>query len=71
MNNDTEQEAAQLVWRKSSFSNGQGGQCVETAALPDGGRFVRNSKDPNGPAVQFTAAEWSAFVSGVKAGEDL
>ncbi|WP_194922933.1 DUF397 domain-containing protein [Catenulispora pinisilvae] len=66
-----EYETASLVWRKSSYSNGQGGQCVETAVLPDGGRLVRNSKKPDGPAVQFTAGEWSAFISGLKAGEDL
>lgn len=69
--NTHEQESTPLAWRKSSFSGGNGGQCVETANLPDGGRLVRNSKDPNGSAVQFTAAEWTAFISGVKAGEDL
>lgn len=57
-------------WRKSSFSNGNGGNnCVEVYVSPfDGGTVVRNSKRPEGRAV-FTAAEWAAFIEGVKAGE--
>ncbi len=57
------------IWQKSSFSNGSGGNCVETCALPDGGRAVRHSKDPNGPALVFTTAEWQAFIAAVKGGE--
>ena len=64
-------DASGLVWRKSTRSGGQGGQCVETANLPNGGRAVRDSKNPNGPALHFTAAEWAAFIEGVQAGEDL
>ena len=30
---------------------------------------VRDSKNPTGPALIFTAAEWDAFVSGAKDGE--
>ncbi|MGH3778541.1 MAG: DUF397 domain-containing protein [Pseudonocardiaceae bacterium] len=56
-------------WRKSSYSNGNGGDCVEVADLPDGGRGVRDSKDPTGPALMFTATEWAAFTAGVRAGE--
>jgi len=58
-----------LTWRKSSFSTGQGGNCVEVAELPDGGRAVRHSKNPTGPAIAYTAAEWDAFLAGIKAGE--
>lgn len=32
-------------------------------------RAVRDSKDPTGPALTFTAAEWSAFTAGVRASE--
>ena len=57
------------VWRKASYSNGNGGNCVAVAALPAGGRAVRDSKDPTGPALTFTPAEWVAFTAGVRAGE--
>lgn len=43
--------------------------CVEVARLTDGGVAVRDSKDPSRPALLFTAEEWTAFVSGVHAGE--
>ncbi|MGH3923772.1 MAG: DUF397 domain-containing protein [Pseudonocardiaceae bacterium] len=55
------------VWRTSSFS-GSGNVCVEVADL-DSGHAVRDSKDPSGPALMFTAAEWAAFTAGVRAGE--
>jgi len=42
---------------------------VEVANLPDGGRAVRDSKDPAGPILRFTAREWAAFVGGAKDGE--
>ena len=58
-----------LTWRKSTFSGNQGGNCVEVAELPDGGRAVRDSKNPTGPVIAYTAAEWDAFLAGVKAGE--
>jgi len=58
-----------LTWRKSSFSSGSGGNCVEVTTLPDGGAAVRHSKNPGGPMIAYTAAEWTAFLEGVKAGE--
>ncbi len=54
-------------WRKSSWSEQSGG-CVEVRAS-DGEVHVRNSRDPNGPVLTFTRAEWSAFVDGVADGE--
>lgn len=56
-------------WRKSSYSGGNGGNCVEVAVLPDGGRAVRDSKDPAGARLAFGADAWRAFVAGVKDGE--
>ena len=62
-------DTAGAVWRKSSFSNGNGNDCVEIAGLADGGTAVRDSKNPTGGILQFTAGEWSAFVKGVREGE--
>jgi hypothetical protein len=56
-------------WRKSSRSNGNGGNnCVEVAFL-DTGVAVRHSKERHAMALMFTADEWTAFVEGVKLGE--
>ncbi len=69
MTSENHADLSGAVWRKSSFSNGTGGNCVEVADLDNGGRAVRDSKDPNGPALIFTPAEWAAFTAGVRAGE--
>ncbi|MCO8273362.1 DUF397 domain-containing protein [Actinoplanes sp. TRM 88003] len=50
-------------WRKSSRC--ASGNCVEVAMV-DGQYLIRDSKNPENPAHAFTAAEWSAFVAGVK-----
>jgi hypothetical protein len=52
-------------WVKSSYSGGEGGQCLEWApsvAVADGVVPVRDSKTPTGPAVEVSAGAWSAFV---------
>jgi Domain of unknown function (DUF397) len=57
-------------WRKSSFSNGDGGNnCVEVAVLPAGRVAVRDTKDRSRPPHVHTAAAWEAFLAGVRAGE--
>lgn len=56
-----------LTWRISSYSNN--GSCVEVAELPDESRAVRNSNHRDAGTVVFTAAEWRAFIQGVKADE--
>jgi hypothetical protein len=58
-----------LKWRRSSYSNGAGGMCVEAAQLPGGEVAVRNSRAPYGPVVTFTALEWGAFLLGAKDAE--
>ncbi|WAL70573.1 DUF397 domain-containing protein [Kitasatospora sp. YST-16] len=54
-------------WRKSSYSNGNGGECIEVDDANPG--HVRDSKDPSGPVLRFTPAAWASFVSATVAGE--
>ena len=56
-------------WRKSSYSNGNGGACVEVARNLPGVVAVRDSKNPDGPELIFEPAQWSAFIGGIKAGD--
>lgn len=51
-------------WVKSSLSFANG-NCVEVAFMPGGGVGIRNSRDPHGPVLRFTADEWHAFLGGV------
>ncbi|BDM73825.1 toxin [Streptomyces nigrescens] len=54
-------------WRKSSHSSGTGGECLEVADNISGGIVpVRDSKNPQGPALVITANAWDAFVTAVK-----
>ncbi|MGW4639244.1 DUF397 domain-containing protein [Sphaerisporangium sp. NPDC004334] len=55
------------TWRKSSYS-GTDDNCVEVAHLPQGDQVIRDSKNPTGPVLRFTASEWRAFVSDTKTG---
>ncbi len=57
--------ASQVNWFKSSHSGGQT-DCVEVAWLPAGGVGVRDSKNPAGPALTFTAAEWTTFIAALR-----
>ncbi len=57
-------------WRKSSHSSGEG-QCVQIAANVPGMVAVRDSKDPDGPKLIFTSAEWAAFIHRVKRSRPL
>jgi hypothetical protein len=56
-------------WRKSSYSSGNGGQCVQVARNLPGIVAVRDSKDQDGPALVLTADQWRAFVLGARAGQ--
>jgi hypothetical protein len=56
------------TWRKSSYSGGTDpNSCIEVADGFAGIVPVRDSKDPQGPALVFGAAAWAAFVAEVKA----
>jgi Domain of unknown function (DUF397) len=68
------------LWRKASYSTSIGGNCVEVTATHDTAvaphkssenvlYLMRDSKDPDGPALAFTTSEWDAFIAGVKDGE--
>ncbi|TDC56539.1 DUF397 domain-containing protein [Actinomadura sp. KC345] len=56
-----------VQWRTSSYSSGQGTECVEVAVLR---RAVaaRDSKDPSGPVLGFSQGEWRVFLDEVKSG---
>lgn len=56
-------------WRKSSISGGSGGNCVEVATNLPGVIAVRDSKDPDGPALTLTPAQWRSFAAGVQLGD--
>ncbi|MFC0863631.1 DUF397 domain-containing protein [Sphaerimonospora cavernae] len=73
-------ELSRVEWKKSVRS-GNGQDCVEVA-IADAGEagdehkadveqlyLIRDSKDPDGPVLAFTASEWDAFIGGVKDGE--
>jgi Domain of unknown function (DUF397) len=67
-------DLSRVTWRKSSYSNGTGGSCVEIAMLTGipGTEYdvaVRDSKDPHGPALTLTARQWRDFTAAIKAHE--
>ncbi|MGC4750657.1 DUF397 domain-containing protein [Micromonospora sp. DT201] len=53
------------TWRKSTRSGSSGGDCVEVADNLPGFVGVRDSKDPDGPALVFGPVAWRAFVTEV------
>jgi uncharacterized protein DUF397 len=57
-----------VTWRKSSYSGGNGGNCVEVGADAGAGRvLVRDTKDSSGPVLAFRAQDWRRFATRVKA----
>ncbi|MEV5422185.1 DUF397 domain-containing protein [Streptomyces cellulosae] len=59
--NANDDQAAQLTWVKSSYSAGDGGQCVEVA---DAGSavLIRDSKRPDVAILNVPSDQWTAFV---------
>ncbi|WP_063774794.1 DUF397 domain-containing protein [Kitasatospora azatica] len=49
-----------MSWRKSTYSNNDGGECIEVNDAHPG--QVRDSKDPEGPVLSFPPASWNAFI---------
>ncbi|GAA2456012.1 DUF397 domain-containing protein [Streptomyces macrosporus] len=56
------------TWRKSSYSGGEGGNCVEVADGVPGVVPVRDGKVADGPVLVFGASAWSSFVAAVRGG---
>lgn len=59
-------DLADAAWRKSSYSNQEGGDCVEVADGFPGVVPVRDSKKANGPALTFAAPSWTSFIAELK-----
>jgi hypothetical protein len=57
-----------MNWRKSSYSGNSGGNCAEVAAVRDA-VLVRDSKNPDGPRLEFGRSAWQAFAVSLRAGE--
>jgi Domain of unknown function (DUF397) len=70
-----EADLSGFVWRKSSLSNDGDEASIEVAVGPGSKEgsdqiiAVRDSRNPDGPALIFTPAEWEAFTAGVRDGE--
>jgi hypothetical protein len=57
-----------VTWRKSSYSNPDGGECLEVCDTLPSAVPVRDSKTPDAPALVFATGSWSSFVTGVRNG---
>ncbi|MDH2394014.1 DUF397 domain-containing protein [Streptomyces sp. HNM0663] len=68
VSNGVPASSLKVSWVKSRHSNAVG-NCVEVAALPGGAVALRNSRDPDGPALVYTGTEAAAFVAGAKDGD--
>jgi len=55
-----------VQWRRASGKDGKDEDGVEMARLPDGQIAVRNSADPDGPALIYTRAEIEALIGGAQ-----
>ena len=52
-------------WRKSTYSDANGGQCLETAA-GNGQVKVRDTTDRAGEMLTFSAQAWQRFADALK-----
>ncbi|MEU6399106.1 DUF397 domain-containing protein [Streptomyces cinnamoneus] len=67
-----EYDLSAAIWRKSSYSGGDGGECLEMATWPKDTHGeasasatvpVRDSKVPGGPHLTFGGPAWKAFLT--------
>ncbi|MER6055912.1 DUF397 domain-containing protein [Streptomyces albidoflavus] len=68
MHTNTHTALSGARWFTSSYSNAQGGECVEGAALPGGQMAIRDTKDRRRGAFVFPAPAWRAFLGAVREG---
>ena len=60
------------AWRTSSYSGGNGGQCVQVAAIAGRqhenavGCAIRDSQNPGGPVLAFSPRQWQRFTTEIK-----
>ncbi|MEV0092356.1 DUF397 domain-containing protein [Streptomyces sp. NPDC050738] len=59
-------DMAAPIWRKSTYSGGEGNNCVEIGNGHSHVVPVRDSKNPTGPKLVLPAAAWSAFIADLK-----
>ncbi|MBO8194461.1 DUF397 domain-containing protein [Streptomyces oryzae] len=67
----TRLDLSAVCWRKSSYSNGTGGSCVEVGASAATGIVpVRDSKTaPAGAVLTFPASQWAHFITAIHNGD--
>ena len=53
-----------MDWRKSTYSTGNGGDCVEVAG--NDGVLVRDTADRAGGTLMFSRAAWERFLGTVR-----
>ncbi|MGW1268215.1 DUF397 domain-containing protein [Streptomyces sp. NPDC002491] len=59
-------DLSNVTWRKSSYSNTTGGDCLEVADQVPAVVPVRDSKAPGRGAVLFGADAWASFVGALR-----
>ncbi|MFE9356871.1 DUF397 domain-containing protein [Streptomyces olivaceoviridis] len=60
-------DLSDALWFKSSYSNGDGGNCVEVADGIPNLIPVRDSKSPGGPVLLLPPTAWTPFIAALKA----
>lgn len=60
-------DLSRALWFKSSYSNEDGGNCLEVASNIQEVIPVRDSKLPHGPVLLLTPTAWAPFVTALKA----
>ncbi|MFE6894903.1 DUF397 domain-containing protein [Streptomyces sp. NPDC057694] len=62
----TKPDLTSATWHKSSYSGGEGGNCLEVSHDHPGLIPVRDSKNPSGPKLVLRAAAWTAFIDDLR-----